>query len=231
MRRLFPVTAVLILALVAATLWFSGLRDYLSFAFIQSSGESLREWLDARPVTGKLAFFMFYTLLILLCIPAVAITILAAGYFFGFWAGAALVLTASVTGAALLFLLARSSLGGVLRKYAVKFYDRYAAPMRRDAFHYMIFLRLIPGMPSSVANILPALFDVPLKTFMAATTIGLLPAITVLVYLGQALGTVESLSDLFTPQIAAGFFLLALLALGPVAARKIREIRTRRAQQ
>lgn len=220
--KVFSVAAVFFLAVGTGLFFAFGLRGYFSLEFIQAAGDPVRAWIQARPLAGALAFFALYAALILLCVPVAAIMTLTAGFLFGFRIGVLLVIPASVTGAVLLFLLASSSLGGILRRRTEKFYTRYAVPMQEDAFHYMIFSRLVPGLPSAVATILPALFDVPLRIFVSATFLGILPSTLVLVYLGQALGTAESVSDLVTPQVLGAFALLALLALGPIIWRKIK---------
>jgi uncharacterized membrane protein YdjX (TVP38/TMEM64 family) len=226
--KLFSVAFAALLVIAAIFLWAFGLKDYLSFAYIQSAGESMHAWLEIHPVTGPLAYYALYSALIVMCIPAAAIMTLTAGFLFGLWLGVLLVLAASITGTTLLFLLAQSSAGGIFRRHTEKFYRKYAEPMRKDAFHYIIFSRLVPGLPSPVANILPALFDVPLKTYMAATFIGIFPSTVVFVYLGQALGTAGSVSDLVTGPVLAGFAALAVLSLGPLAFRKARERRVSR---
>ena len=46
----------------------------------------------------------------------------------------------------------------------------------RDAFNYLLFLRLTPVFPFWLVNIAAALAQVRLKTFVGATILGIIPA-------------------------------------------------------
>ena len=71
-----------------------------------------------------------------------------------------------------LFLAARTAFGGFLRDRAGNMAARLALNFERDAFFYMLVLRLAPFIPFFVVSIAPALFNVRLKTFLAATLVG-----------------------------------------------------------
>ena len=59
--------------------------------------------------------------------------------------------------------------------------------MRRDAFSYVITLRLIPVMPFWLANLALGFVDIPLGVFVAATFIGILPVSVIYAGLGANL--------------------------------------------
>src|SRR5688500_7348579 len=138
-----------------------------------------------------------------------ALLTLVAGFLFGLRWGVALVMIGATAGATLLFLIARSSFGGLFREKAGMFYDKVAGQIEQGSISYMLFMRLIPGLPFSVANIIPALFNVPLSVFVATTAVGLIPVTVILVNLGQALGRIGSMADLFSPQVIMALSLLA----------------------
>ena len=81
-------------------------------------------------------------------------------------------------------------------------------------------------------NVAPALFRVPLKTYVTATFIGILPGTFAYAWLGEgvdsvieaarATGGTPSVGDLVTPQILAAFAALAIVALIPTLVRKWR---------
>jgi uncharacterized membrane protein YdjX (TVP38/TMEM64 family) len=207
---------------VMIALWAAGLKDYMSLEYIQASGADLQSIIDAHFIPGALVYMACYIAVVVSCLPAVALVTLVGGFLFGLAWGFVFVMIGATAGAALLFLLARSSFGGIFREKAGDFYNKVEKQMQQGAVSYMLFMRLVPGMPSFVANIVPALFGVPLRLFVLTTMIGILPGAIILVNLGQALGRVNSLSDLFSPQVLLALSLLALCALLPVMAKKIR---------
>jgi uncharacterized membrane protein YdjX (TVP38/TMEM64 family) len=100
---------------------------------------------------------------------------------------------------------------------------RFAKGFERDAFTYLLALRLAPFIPFVVANIAPALFRVRSATFVWATLIGLWPLIAIFAWLGEgadgvfataaAEGRELAPTDLLTPRITLTLAGLALVAL------------------
>ena len=75
-----------------------------------------------------------------------------------------------------MFLIARSAFGEFFTRRAGPSAAKLAEGFRADAFHYLLFLRLVPVFPFWLVNLAAALFSVRLKTFVAATAIGIVPA-------------------------------------------------------
>jgi hypothetical protein len=61
---------------------------------------------------------------------------------------------------------------------------------RKDAFSYLLVLRLAPVFPFFVMNIAPALFNVSLRTYVAATFLGILPGTFAYAFLGEGIDSV-----------------------------------------
>ena len=87
--------------------------------------------------------------------------------------------------------------------------------MGDNASGYMLFMRLVPLFPFVLVNIVPALFNVRLKTFLWTTFIGILPGSFVYVNLGETLGEISSLNDLVSTRTILAFALLGMFALIP----------------
>jgi uncharacterized membrane protein YdjX (TVP38/TMEM64 family) len=89
-----------------------------------------------------------------------------------------------------MFLAARSAFGDFLRDKVGGRVRRLADGFEKDAFSYLLVLRLAPIFPFFVMNIAPALFNVPLRTYVAATFLGILPGTFAYAYLGQGIDSV-----------------------------------------
>jgi uncharacterized membrane protein YdjX (TVP38/TMEM64 family) len=128
----------------------------------------------------------------------------------------------------LLFLVARSAIGDALRKRAGPFLTRMEEGFRRDAFNYLLFLRLVPAFPFWAVNLAPALLGMRLAPFVAATMIGIIPGTMVYTAFGAGLGQIfdagaeVNLKDVFSPTLIAALIGLGLLALLPIAVRRLR---------
>jgi uncharacterized membrane protein YdjX (TVP38/TMEM64 family) len=97
----------------------------------------------------------------------------------------------------------------------------------KDAFHYLLVLRLVPLFPFWLVNLVPAFFGMSLRSYALATLIGIAPASIVFASLGSGLGSLldagqtPDLGILFTPRLLLPILGLALLALTPVVYRRL----------
>ena len=211
-----------LIALIIAGLWFGGLRDFITLDGVHDYGTQIRDIAQSRPVLASLGFLLAYIAIVVTCIPVVAMTALFAGYVFGVWWGAALLIGGGAAGATLLFLAARSGFGKFLRERAKGLYSQVAKQMEDNAVSYLLFMRLIPLFPFFLANILPALFNIPLRTFLWTTIAGIIPSGFIYAWLGQSLGRIKDVSDLLSPPLLAGLTALALMALAPAVYKALK---------
>jgi uncharacterized membrane protein YdjX (TVP38/TMEM64 family) len=225
LRRFLPL-AVLLLAVVAA--FGLGLDDYLSFEQLERHRAQLLGFVERHPVVAPLAFMLAYAAVIALSIPGGAILTMAGGFLFGVVAATCYVVIAATLGATVVFLIARTALGDSLRQRAGPAMRRMEAGFRENALSYLLFLRLIPLFPFWLVNLVPAFLGVPLWTYVAATLVGIIPGSLVYASVGNGLGAVfeaggrPDLGIIFEPQIILPIIGLAVLALLPVAYRKIK---------
>ena len=91
----------------------------------------------------------------------------------------------------------------------------FADGFRRDAFNYMLFLRLVPLFPFFLINLGAGLTRVPLRTYVAATMLGILPGSFVYCNAGANLARIDSLSGIASPGVLGALALLGAFALVP----------------
>jgi uncharacterized membrane protein YdjX (TVP38/TMEM64 family) len=150
---------------------------------------------------------------------------LAGGFLFGTAIGATLTVIGATVGATLLFLIARSAVGDALRQRAGPFLARMSEGFSRNAFNYLLFLRLVPAFPFWAVNLAPALLGMRLLPYVIATFIGIIPATVVFSAFGASLGAVfdaggdVNLKDVLSPTLLAALVALGLLSLLPVLIR------------
>jgi uncharacterized membrane protein YdjX (TVP38/TMEM64 family) len=211
---------------VAIAIYATGLHHELSLAGLQQHRAKLQELVAAGPLLAPLAFVAVYAGATALSLPGALFLTLSGGFLFGTWLGGLLSVLGATSGAVVLFLIARSSLGAALRDRAGPWLQRLEAGFRQDAFSYLLVLRLVPLFPFWLVNLVPALLDVPLATFALATFLGIIPGGLVYAGVGSGLGAVldrgeqPNLGLILEPQIVLPLLGLASLALVPVAYRR-----------
>lgn len=223
-RRLLPL-GILVVAGIVLVAYVGGPQQIL--AKLGANREWLNGLVQSHPVATALAYVTTYIcLMLLLWIPPWVCTVVG-GFLFGIWLGVPLALFSACSGAAAVFMLARLGLGGLTER-AGPFVHRLEDGFRKDAFNYLLVLRLIPVVPYIVVNLVPAVIGVPLRTFVLATVIGIAPSTVIYASIGDALGGLAqgeiALGPglLWQPRFALPLIGLALLALLPMLYRWFR---------
>ena len=219
----------LVMLLLAITAAFAlGLDDYVSFEQLERNRGWLLDFVDRHAFLAPLGFMLIYAIAIALSLPGGAILTIAGGFLFGTVAGTVYAVVAATLGATVVFLIARTALGDSLRQRAGPAVRRMEAGFRENALNYLLFLRLIPAFPFWLVNLVPAFLGVPLGTYVVATAVGIIPGTLVFASVGNGLGTVfetggrPDLGIIFKPDIILPIIGLAVLAILPVAYRKIK---------
>jgi uncharacterized membrane protein YdjX (TVP38/TMEM64 family) len=225
LKRFLPL-ALLLLAIVAA--FGLGLDDYVSFEELERNRAQLLAFVERHPLLAPLVFMLIYAAVIALSIPGGAILTMAGGFLFGVVAATCYAVIAATCGATVVFLIARTALGDTLRHKAGPAMRRMEAGFRENALSYLLFLRLIPVFPFWLVNLVPAFLGVPLRTYVLATLVGIIPGSLVYASVGNGLGAVfeaggrPDLGIIFKPEIILPIIGLAVLAILPVAYKKIK---------
>jgi uncharacterized membrane protein YdjX (TVP38/TMEM64 family) len=227
---------LLVIIFCLAVFYLSGAYRYASFSELAAYRGDLKAQVAAHPVAFAGLYFLIYTTLVAVSFPSAAILTVLAGFLFGLTVAVPLAVLAATTGASLLFLAARYAFGDVLRQRAGPAVRQMADGIRRDAFAYLLVLRLAPIFPFFAVTIAPAFLDISLKTFALATLIGIIPGTAIYAWLGTGLddvlakaaasGHAPSLSDFLTPQITLALAGLAIFAAIPIVLHRIKGEKT-----
>lgn len=236
LRRFVPL--VVLLAGLAVGYAF-GLHEYLSLSVLAEQRGALIAFVEENALIAGALYIVSYALATALSFPAASVLTIFGGFLFGWLAGGIMTAFAATLGASVLFLAARSAFGASLRERAGGWVSRFSDGFRENAFSYLLILRLAPVFPFFVVNIAPALFEVKLKTYVAATFLGILPGTFAYAYLGTGIDSVfrsaaaagrdVTIGDVVTTDITIAFALLAMVAAIPVIVGKWRRSRARSA--
>ena len=220
--RLWPLLPLLAVLLAAYLL---GVQDELSWPALARREAALRALVQARPLAMAAGFVALYALAVAVSFPGAVIFTVTGGLLFGTALGAALAIAGATTGSVLIFLAARSALAPFLAARAGPFLDRFRAGLQRNAFSYVVALRLTPVIPFWLVNLVSAVLGVRLLPFAAGTLLGIIPATTIFASVGAgaaailAAGGRPDLTLILSPPILLPLLGLAALALLPAVLR------------
>jgi uncharacterized membrane protein YdjX (TVP38/TMEM64 family) len=244
LARCWPLALV---AAISVTVIAMGWHKELSLAALVEHRAAIDAFTAEHRFAALALLSGFYALVVALSLPGAVFLTIFAGVIYGTLVGGLAALIGATAGATAIFLIARSALGGWLVHRAGPRAEKLAAGFRADAFSYLLFLRLVPLFPFWLVNLVPALCGVTLRTFVAATALGIIPGTFAFAFFGAGLDSaVEAQAAVYracvaggtmgcelsfdlktaaTPQLVAGLVALGVLALVPIAIKRLRAAR------
>jgi uncharacterized membrane protein YdjX (TVP38/TMEM64 family) len=235
MGKLKPLAPGLLIVLGLLLGYAFGVQDYLSLTYLAAQRGELQALVASHHAAAAALFLGIYVVAVALSFPAASVLTVFGGFLFGWALGGALVAVGATVGATVLFLAARSAAGGFLRERAAGTAAKLAEGFERNAFSYLLVIRLAPVFPFFAVNIAAALFRIGVRDYVAATFLGILPGTFAYAWLGegvdsvlaaaQATGHDATIGDLVTPEITLAFVALAVAAAIPTVVAQVRRRR------
>ena len=203
-----------IVALVVFLFFYYGANSYLDLDFLKNNKDKILAFRDQNFFLLAVVYFFFSILWVFLLGFGTPLMIIA-GFAFGVVWGSVLSIAAFSIGASLLYLFANHYFKDLVYQYLSSRFLSLKNHFNENEFSYFFFIRVIPGIPFPIKNIMPVLFNMKLKNFFLATFLGeSVPIIISVSIVSGFAGAIESNASLdfnlfFTPEI-----LLPLLGLG-----------------
>lgn len=200
----------------------TGLGELLSLETLRAHRAGLSAWVAANLAPAAAAYVGLYAVAVALSVPGAVILTLTGGFLFGAAGGTALTVLGATLGAVGVFLFAKLLFG----ENALDRFGAAAATLadniRRNAWSYLLVLRLVPLFPFFLVNLVPAFVGVRLPVYAATTFFGIIPGTLVFSLAGAGLGSVLDaggtldLRAILTPEILGGLLGLAALSLAAI---------------
>jgi len=215
-----------------ASVWLSGAHRHLSLENMRASHAAVQDFVAAHFWLGLGAYMALFAATTFVAVPGAMVLQLAAGFLFGPWIGGAATAVAATIGSLGYYWGARSALGEALRlkAYADPRARRWREGLEKDAFWYLLSLRIPPVVLFVVVSALAGLAAVRLRTYLTATLIGVWPSATVYAFVGHGLrGALErgEAIELVSGPVLWPLAGLTVLSLIPAGVNLVRRLRRR----
>lgn len=181
------------------------------------SADEVRDRVDELGAAGPLLFIPLSAGLTLMLFPGPLLAG-ASGLLFGIALGTPISIVSATLGATLAFCVARWWAHDAVESIAGPRLQGVRAWIGERGFVSVLYARLVPGLPYSLINYAAGLTPVLLRSFVAATALGVAPRSFAYTALGGSLG------DLGSPEAVAAIIVLVAMALAaaPLALRSLR---------
>ena len=232
-----------LLATVSVACYALGFQNYLSLQSIAEHQTQLLGFVAQNLLTAMAIYFTIYVVVVALSLPGAALLSILGGFVFGWVLSSPMTIVAATIGATAVFKIVQTSLGSAISEKAGPFVKKLSAGFEKDAFNYLLFLRLVPAFPFFAVNAAAGLTRMPMRTFIWATFVGIIPGSFAFAWLGRGLGSVIdaqsaahaaciaekgaetcpysfAVSSLVTPQLLWALAGLGVVSLIPVVLKK-----------
>lgn len=220
---------LLIIIGIIASFYYFHLYDHFTLEYLRAHRLLLLQWTENHYVLTVCCYTLLYITLVAVSIPASLFLSITGGFLFGITCGTLFAIVSATIGGTLFFIVARTLLKDWLMKKTGKWLEHMEKGFQQNAFHYLLTLRLIPIIPFWIVNLVSALMNVRLITFMSATIIGMIGPNLIYASIGNGLGKIfdsnqtMDLHILFQPHIYLPLAALAGLAILSVAVKGLRK--------
>lgn len=207
-----------IVSLVVIAFFYFGANTFLSPSYLVENKNYIFELRDQNLFLISSVYFFFSIIWIFLMGFGTPLVIFA-GFAFGTILGSILSIFSFTIGATLLYLFANHYFKDLVEKYLGTKYASIKQNVNQNELSYFFSLRVIPGIPFPIKNLLPVLFNMKLKNFFLATLFGEAAPIIISVSIFSGLSNAfESDKDLnlnllFSPEIFFPLLALAMMSL------------------
>jgi len=207
-----------IVSLVVIAFFYFGANTFLSPSYLVENKNYIFELRDQNLFLISSVYFFFSIIWVFLMGFGTPLVIFA-GFAFGTILGSILSIFSFTIGATLLYLFANHYFKDLVEKYLGTKYASIKQNVNKNELSYFFSLRVIPGIPFPIKNLLPVLFNMKLKNFFLATLFGEAAPIIISVSIFSGLSNAfESDKDLnlnllFSPEIFFPLLALAMMSL------------------
>ena len=205
------------------------LEEITSYDFIKNNRDY---FFDLKNSNLLLLFIFFLIFTILWVFPLLGFgspIALLGGFLFGPWIGTIVVVLGLSIGATFLYIFGNFFLKDLIRERFLNKYQKLEMKFKKSEFIYLLFYRVVGGVPWQLSCLLPTIFNVKVKNFFGATFIGIIPQIFLAVSIGSGLekvieqnSTAPSVLDLLaTKEVYIPLIIFIFLVVFSFLVRKI----------
>jgi uncharacterized membrane protein YdjX (TVP38/TMEM64 family) len=204
------------------------LEELTSYEFIKNNRNYFFELKQTNLFLISIIFLLFTIIWVVMAGFGSPIALLG-GFIFGKWLGIFILIIGMSIGATILYMLSNYFFKEVIKEKFLDKFKNLEMKFKKSEFIYLLFFRLIGGIPFAIANVLPCIFNVRVSNFFWATLIGITPPLFLIVSIGSGLEKIieqnleaPKIMDLiYSPDIYIPILAFAVLIIITIVAKKI----------
>lgn len=214
-------TVLLTIILCFIILRYYKVGDSFTVTSIIENKNELIAFAKNHYLASILIYIASYVLLVGAGLPISAVLCIVAGLIFGLFEGVILAVSSATLGSIISFIGSRYIFSDYIRKNYKYKIDIFETRVSKNRTKYIIWLRLLPGMPFFLVNILAGITSIDLFAFVWSTALGILPSTIVFILTGNALRNISDLSEFKSAQLIIPIVIIVLITLTTIVTRAL----------
>ena len=190
-------------------------RDFFQLQNFFSNLELIQNFILQNFFISIFIFILIYSLLIMCNFPFASLLSMINGFLFGTWIGGTISIVGGTIGALGVFLIAKFFFLDFIKRKFLKKYSHIEDYFNKNDLELMMLIRIVPGIPFFLQNLILAGLGAHNKKFLYTTFIGLAPWSFIFGSVGQGL------EEIFVNKTELSFSLVAqpeyLIPIGFIA--------------
>ena len=215
-KNIFRILIALFFVGTIIVFYYSGLRCYLSFDYLNENRDALLNFVEEHFLMARFCYILIYVLLSVFFIPFTPLWAIFGGFIFGFWRALIYVVLGAVLGAIFAFLITRHVLGNFIQKRFKHRLEKFNIEIKRSGAFYLFVLRFSPFIPFVYVNLIAGVTKLSFRTYLWATILGVIPISLVYIFAGGQFSSIRSSSDIMSWNVILALLLLVFLSLLPI---------------
>lgn len=229
-RKILALLPFILILLFILVFYLSNAYHLFNFQTIQQEHLKWKTYVDDHPFLSAIYYIGIYVVSVVLVIPDSTILTVLGGFLFPLPLAVCYACLSETIGGTLFFLATRLAFFETLGKKKVLWLHEMKRKFQADEACYLLFLRFSHLLPFWVINLGAGIFHIRIWTFIWTALIGVLPLTYFLADGGASLSkyfethTHFQLTEIFTTELKISLIALGLIALLPIAYKKLRDV-------
>ncbi len=220
--------SILFLVIFFAVLWITYFlnKDFFQLETFFSNLDFIQNFIYQNYLLSIFTFLTLYSFLVLCNFPFASLLSMINGFLFGTWIGGAISLIGGTLGAFGIFIIAKIFFSDFIKKKFLNKYSYIENYFKKNDLELMILIRIVPGTPFFIQNLILAGLGAKNKKFFYTTLFGLAPWSFIFGSIGQGLEEIFinktdlSISIVAQPEYLIPIGIIALLILAIILFKK-----------
>jgi uncharacterized membrane protein YdjX (TVP38/TMEM64 family) len=216
--------AIILFLIISVVLFsrFSGIENYINFQILKDNRAHLLAIVEHNYWSSVFVYIITYIFVVALSLPVAVPLTLIGGFVFGVLPAVLYINIGATLGAVVTFLIVRYLLGFELQKTYSQNLIEFNRNIALYGANYLLLARFIVLIPFFLINILAGLTNIPLKTFIWTTSLGIIPGSLIYAYAGKNIISINAPHEIFSLKIIAIFLVIITFGIFLLLFKKLK---------